>query len=298
MDIWSSHKPASDSSACRPDDDRAAKLMHDIKNNLTVPLVLTGYLASKGDSELQREKASSVTHALQTGRSMIQAFMQVSDPGHEQAAGMMTGMLDDMEPILMGSLAFVKKTMDWPNLPKAADRLAEMSVRHLNRANELLEQLKSASSPPRTSVDVPSLLQSVIDSAASANSLSQNNLKFSFSVEGDLPSVDGDSGALERVFLNLINNAVHAMPGGGKIMAEAKLHGESILVIISDNGVGMDDETLARVFQPFFTTKGEEGTGLGLAIVDEVVKAHGGQVTVSSRPGEGTTFRIALPPKR
>jgi len=275
--------------------------MHDMNHSLSMPLVFAGYLASKGDSESIRGKASSVTQSLQTGRSMLLAFMQVSAPGQEQVAGMMTGMLDDMGPILRGSLAFAKTTMDWPNLPEAADRMAEMAVRHLSIAEGLLQQLKNASPAPRSKrpVDVPSLLQSVIDMAASAKLPGeQDNLTISFSVEGELPSIDGDRGALERVFSNLITNAVHAMPEGGKIQAKAKLHGESILVTISDSGIGMDDDTMARVFKPFFTTKGEEGTGLGLAIVNEVVKAHGGQVTVTSRPGEGTTFRIALPSKR
>jgi signal transduction histidine kinase len=232
---------------------------------------------------------------------MLLAFMRVSSPDQSQVAGMMTGMLDDLKPILNTSLSFARQALKRDDLPEAAEQMATLSVRSLQKAKGLLQELIEVSPAPRPAkpVNVPTILQSVVEMAVGSALASgeQDQFSFKFSTEDNLPSINGDSGALERVFLNLITNAVHAMPEGGKVLARARLHGGAVLVTISDSGIGMDDETIARIFKPFFTTKGEGSTGLGLAIVNEVVKAHGGQVTVRSKLGEGTTFQIALPVK-
>ena len=109
-----------------------------------------------------------------------------------------------------------------------------------------------------------------------------------------------DRGQLEQVLLNLAVNARDAMPGGGSLTigtAEALSdEGEFVEIRVSDEGRGMDRETLSRIFEPFFTTKASgQGSGMGLATVYGVVTGSGGQVTASSRPGEGSSFRVLLP---
>src|SRR5262249_4732614 len=119
-----------------------------------------------------------------------------------------------------------------------------------------------------------------------------------------------DAGQLEQVIMNLVVNAKDAMPNGGKIViqtSEAELDatrrehsligaGPYILLSVSDNGAGMDQETQSRIFEPFFTTKEKgKGTGLGLSTVYGIVKQSGGYIFADSAPGRGTAFRIYLP---
>ncbi|HEU4402865.1 MAG TPA: ATP-binding protein, partial [Candidatus Polarisedimenticolia bacterium] len=99
---------------------------------------------------------------------------------------------------------------------------------------------------------------------------------------------------LAQVVENLIFNAVEAMPKGGSIKFRSFKDAESVILEVSDTGVGMSEETQRRLFEPFFTTK-ESGQGLGTSIVYGIVARHNGRIAVDSRPGSGTTFRISLP---
>jgi len=112
----------------------------------------------------------------------------------------------------------------------------------------------------------------------------------------DLMSIDGDHAELSQVFLNLCSNARDAMPNGGTLKIEAEIVENQASVVISDTGVGMDQETLEKCFEPFFTTKPiDKGTGLGLSTAYGTVKKHGGDIAVHSKLGYGTAFEIYFP---
>ena len=123
---------------------------------------------------------------------------------------------------------------------------------------------------------------------------------------GHPPPMKGVASELREVFVNLILNAVHAMPDGGTlrfstytIQGDAPDDTESeksiVGVKVSDTGMGMDDDVQARIFEPLFTTKGEDGTGLGLSATYSIVQEHNGTIRVDSTPGEGTAFTLQFP---
>ncbi len=105
----------------------------------------------------------------------------------------------------------------------------------------------------------------------------------------------GNASELREVFVNLIVNAVDAMPNGGTLTLCCKRDGERLKLRFADTGLGMEEEVRERVFEPFYTTKGVHGTGLGLAVSYGIIERHYGTISVSSKLGEGTTFHIDLP---
>lgn len=113
-----------------------------------------------------------------------------------------------------------------------------------------------------------------------------------------LPDILADQSQMYQVLVNLVVNAIQAMPDGGTIKIITKRHGKSVILKVSDNGTGMSDEVRKQLFIPFFTTKEvNEGTGLGLPVVHGIVTSHGGTIKVHSKPGEGSSFEISFPNK-
>ena len=131
------------------------------------------------------------------------------------------------------------------------------------------------------------------DSPAGNRDLSRSQ---TFAVHVDCAAfVMGDPVELREVLVNVIYNAVDAMPGGGEIQLSAKEANDLVAISITDSGTGMRPEVKSRLFDPFFTTKGKAGTGMGLAVSFGIIRRHDGSIEVDSVPGQGTTFRILLP---
>jgi two-component system NtrC family sensor kinase len=119
----------------------------------------------------------------------------------------------------------------------------------------------------------------------------------------DLPPVAATADQLKQVFLNLILNAIEAMPDGGQLRITTRfvaaqpggpLRGDEVHVLVTDTGHGIPSEAMSRLFEPFYTTKAQ-GTGLGLSISYGIVEQHGGRIEVASHPGEGSTFTVRIP---
>jgi len=162
----------------------------------------------------------------------------------------------------------------------------------------LLRQIASefssfASSPTakRTAVDVAELLREIIRPYRVGLS---DRIEFEVDLPSGMPAVYADRTLISRALTNIIENALHAMPGRGWLRVHAGHANGTVRVAVSDTGVGMDAEALARAFEPYFSTKAT-GTGLGLPIAKRNVELNGGTIAVTSAKERGTTVEIALP---
>jgi two-component system NtrC family sensor kinase len=112
----------------------------------------------------------------------------------------------------------------------------------------------------------------------------------------EVPAVLTDRNQLAQVFVNLVKNAIDAMPGGGRLTITTRRLGDRSQISVADTGCGMTREQLQKVFMPFYTTKEPgKGTGLGLSVSYMIIQNLGGQLTVESVPGRGSTFTVELP---
>jgi signal transduction histidine kinase len=163
---------------------------------------------------------------------------------------------------------------------------------------KLLRQIASefssfASSPTAkpTAVDVPELLHEVIDPYRAGLT---ERIRFEVDVPQQLPPVLADRTLIARSLTNIVENALHAMPGPGTLGVMARVEDHHVRIRVSDTGVGMDAEALARAFEPYFSTKAA-GTGLGLPIAKRNVELTGGTIAITSERDRGTTVELRLP---
>jgi signal transduction histidine kinase len=166
---------------------------------------------------------------------------------------------------------------------------------HLKRFQILSHKLLSYARPQkvlRKPVDLKEVIERVVDLLKSYFRVS--SVKVVQEIGTDLPMVSSDPSHLDHVFVNLLLNGIQASNAGQVIHVEASRKEEGVLVTIRDEGKGIDRETLSELFQPFSTNR-NNGLGLGLYSCKQIVKDCGGKISVSSTPGEGTTFQIELP---
>ena len=206
------------------------------------------------------------------------------------------------------------RLVEGTDLPRARLKAMMEEVRHLvNRMGNTIDHLRVFS---RDTSRQPGVLFAVNEALDASLHLVRARLKshgvgLHLETAAPLPPVYGHPHRLEQVFLNLLTNALDSLDekaaraAAGQEPWEKRLTittreeldgGRRVVVLVEDNGTGMDEECRQRVFEPFFTTKpADRGTGLGLSISYAIVKDHGGQITCESRQGEGTLFRVALP---
>ncbi len=163
---------------------------------------------------------------------------------------------------------------------------------------KLLRQIASefssfASSPTArlADVDTTELLREIVEPYRGAL---VDRITFDVDVPAELPPVHIDRTLISRSLTNIVENALHAMPGSGTLTVSARADNGRVRVRVSDTGVGMDAEALARAFEPYFSTKAS-GTGLGLPIAQRNVELSGGTISVESERDRGTTVEVTLP---
>lgn len=127
-----------------------------------------------------------------------------------------------------------------------------------------------------------------------APELAEEGIELELSIEENLPMLQLDDKLIKQAVLNIIKNAMNAMPGGGHLAINIFLENENILLVIKDDGEGIEEENLDKIFEPYFTTK-DFGSGLGLTLVYKIIKEHDGEIQLKSKLGLGTSFIIKLP---
>jgi signal transduction histidine kinase len=176
--------------------------------------------------------------------------------------------------------------------------LIDIASDGLERTSQLVSDLRDFAAPgrgERTRVDLRRGVETTVQ--LSRGQFLAANARVEIAIPDDLVSVQGDPGALNQVFLNLLKNAAEAMAGpGGVLCVRAAVEPGFVHLRFEDQGPGIAPETLEKLFQPFFTTKGAgQGTGLGLSMSRQIAHAHGGDLRVESQLGVGTTFILTLP---
>lgn len=183
--------------------------------------------------------------------------------------------------------------------PSFMEKFNTTVPREIDRINQLVEDLLALTRRKKR-VFVPLNINSLIHQVISlyGEEMKKKEIRFEDHLERDLPSVEGDSEMLYRAFSNLTINAIQAMPEGGSLTISSKYdsHCTRAQITFRDTGIGMDEETLKNLFNPFFTTK-ERGVGLGMALTHKIIEDHQGTIEVISEKGKGTTFVLNLPVK-
>lgn len=170
--------------------------------------------------------------------------------------------------------------------------------RNIDRCYEITEMWRNLGKDDEgagESVQVADLLKDVVRSAEPVAVSAGTTLELS--ICEDAGAIQGHPVHLFRALQNLVNNAIHAVPTGkGVVRVVCENEGDSITTSIIDNGEGMSEKKIAKIFEPYYTTKESgEGTGLGLAITKKVIESHGGSIRVASVEGSGSTFVVNLP---
>lgn len=212
-----------------------------------------------------------------------------------------SGVAHDFNNVLTGVLGRVqlmKMSTTDPYLSNSLDMIEKSALDGAAKVRRIQDFSRAKRGDISETIDLNQLIKDVVDLTKPkwnyAAILKGIIIKLVVELSENL-YILGDQSELRNAFTNLIFNAVEAMPEGGIITISAEKRGDRIAVMFKDVGIGMTEETVEKVFDPFFSTKGGTGTGLGMSEVYGVVQRHSGQIDVNSKVGQGTTITITFP---
>ena len=249
---------------------------------------LTEELASEGrrlarDYEVQRAELRVTTDRARAAEELASVGTLVAGLAHEIGTPM---------GVIQGHAKLLEAAVDGED---ASWRLRTIQEQ-IGRISNIIQTLLNMAHPRATRrlpVDVGALLQTSLSFVR--EKLTRRGIEVDASLDA-VPSVVGDAERLQQLFLNLFLNAADAMPRGGELRVRLGAENGCVSIRIADTGQGIEEDALARIFEPFYTTKSAgEGNGLGLMVAKGIVGDHGGAIEVSSVLGEGTEFRVELP---
>jgi signal transduction histidine kinase/ActR/RegA family two-component response regulator len=199
---------------------------------------------------------------------------------------------------ILGRAQLLQRTNDPEKLKRGLDiiiKTAEDGAKTVKRIQDFARQRRDHNFE-LVSIDQILLDASEITRPRWKNCAEASNIHITLSLHiSSNAMVMGDDSELREVLVNMVFNAVDAMPEGGTLSLTSRTVGEQVIVEVVDSGVGMYPEVRSKIFDPFFTTKGKAGLGLGLAVSFGIIRRHGGNIDVKSQYGKGTEFRITLP---
>jgi len=181
------------------------------------------------------------------------------------------------------------------NRANSQDQLADVIVQEANRLNGIVTDFLNFARPATPNL-IPCDVASVLHKNLSflAPQINSHGYKIEKRFADQVPEIQGDPGMLYRAFLNILVNAMQAMPKGGTIAIELENRADTVAIVFSDGGKGIPAEVLDKIWDPFFTTR-DKGSGLGLAIVRKIVEGHGGAVRIENGKDHGARVTITLP---
>ena len=207
------------------------------------------------------------------------------------------GIAHELNEPLGNILGFAQLAQKDPDLPERTAQDLEKIVATSLHARQIINNLMlfSRQRPPRKArVDLNTILEEGLGFLESR--CRRNGIVVERELSPEVPQITADASQLRQVFVNLVVNAIQAMPDGGRLKIATQTLGDRVMLSVEDTGIGMSEQVLKDIFLPFFTTKDvDEGTGLGLPVVHGIVTSHGGTINVESAPGQGARFGIELP---
>jgi two-component system, NtrC family, sensor kinase len=256
--------------------------------------------------ELRNQELQHVNEALFQSQRQLAQWERMAGMVYQSAA-----IAHEIGTPLHSIAGYIHLLLTDGRLPDDAKRRLKVIESQMDRISETLRTMLASTKQPQPQVeplDLNALLRDLIH--LTSPGMSRSSIDVCTELQDDLPLVLADSNQLQQVFLNLIANAVDAMPAGGELRVKTAIEAADdtrwelpnpdrrwcVAISIRDTGQGIAEEYLSRIFDPFFTTKAAgQGTGIGLAVSAQITHAHGGSIAVQSQPGEGSTFTIRLP---
>jgi CheY-like chemotaxis protein/anti-sigma regulatory factor (Ser/Thr protein kinase) len=217
---------------------------------------------------------------------------------------MASGVAHDFNNLLaaiLGRVQLIARKVEDPGIQEWLRIIEQAALDGAQTVRQIQEFTRVRRDLPSQTVDVNAVVQDAVEMTRTRwhDETQSRGVDVDLAVQlGSIPYVDGHPAELREALTNLILNAVDALPRGGVITVATRTVDDGAVVTVADTGVGMSESVKRRIFEPFFSTKGPKGTGLGLAMVYGIVSRHGGEVSVESIEGAGSTFTIRLPPGR
>ena len=254
---------------------------------MIILLVILIFIVNKGEGIIHQRTLERIRLKEQLSRAE-----RLSSLG-EMVAGISHEIRNPLG-IIRSSAELLKKKMD-----KTApmNTIPDVIVEEANRLNNIITDFLNYAKPHPPNV-IPCMIDEILEKNITFLSpqLEAQGYTINRRFNGNLPPIQADPDMMYQVFLNILINAMQAMPGGGEIQVDIEADEDAVSIVFKDKGKGIPQEILTKIWDPFFTTK-ETGTGLGLGIVKNIIEAHNGSIHIENRPIYGTQVTIQLPVK-